>query len=77
MVLLAIFHFLNSIEIRNFACSCPVHIRVVPGLTHHFDLRKACLNTKSKLLDLFSLQELQAKSAMGFPNDPNFQMCEG
>ena len=32
MILLAIFYFLNSIEIRNFACSCPVHIRVVPAI---------------------------------------------
>ena len=32
MILLAIFYFLNGIEIKNFACPCPVHSRVVPVL---------------------------------------------
>ena len=31
MILLAIFYFLNGIEIKNFACLCPVHSRVVPA----------------------------------------------
>ena len=41
MILLAIFYFLNSIEIRNFAFSCPVHIRVVPVRAQGYGLIKA------------------------------------
>ena len=33
MTLLPNFQFLNGIDIKNFACLCPVHFRVVPEQT--------------------------------------------
>ena len=36
------------------------------------------LEQKIKVIGIFFLIRTMAKkSAMGFPNDPNFQMCEG